>query len=176
MTEKVRAERNRTLTISTSEIPTLEKFIFSANDIKQSFADDSIINADLFDCLRLELIQKHIVFAYLVRVIRPVARLVEANHEPVGMPNTTASETPHASMASRAPKRSGIRVAGAHPYRNTREPEHPLICSFTFFTAGLLRYGKIYLIISAVKGMLQRWQHTGYQKTNLKTTASIIKR
>ena len=51
MTEKVRAERNRTLTISASEIPTLEKFIFSANDIKQSFADNSIINADLFDCL-----------------------------------------------------------------------------------------------------------------------------
>lgn len=51
MTEKVRAERNRTLTVSASEIPTLEKFILSANDIKKSFADDSIINADLFDCL-----------------------------------------------------------------------------------------------------------------------------
>ncbi len=51
MTEKVRAERNRTLTVSASEIPTLEKFILSANDIKKSFVDDSIINADLFDCL-----------------------------------------------------------------------------------------------------------------------------
>lgn len=51
MTEKVRAERNRTLTVSASEIPTLEKFILSANDIKKSFANDSIINADLFDCL-----------------------------------------------------------------------------------------------------------------------------
>ena len=51
MTEKVRAERNRTLTVSASEIPTLEKFILSVNDIKTSFADDSIINADLFDCL-----------------------------------------------------------------------------------------------------------------------------
>ena len=51
MTEKVRAERKRTLTVSASEIPTLEKFILSVNDIKTSFADDSIINADLFDCL-----------------------------------------------------------------------------------------------------------------------------
>ena len=51
MTEKVRAERNRTLTVSASEIPTLEKFILSASDIEKSFADDSIINADLFDCL-----------------------------------------------------------------------------------------------------------------------------
>ena len=51
MTEKVRAERNRTLTVSASEIPTLEKFILSVNDIKTSFVDDSIINADLFDCL-----------------------------------------------------------------------------------------------------------------------------
>lgn len=51
MTEKIRAERNRTLTVSESEIPTLEKFILSANDIKESFVDNSIINADLFDCL-----------------------------------------------------------------------------------------------------------------------------
>lgn len=51
MAEKVRAERNRTLTVSASEIPTLEKFILSVNDIKTSFVDDSIINADLFDCL-----------------------------------------------------------------------------------------------------------------------------
>ena len=43
MAEKVRAERNRTLTVSASEIPTLEKFILSANDIKKSFVDDSII-------------------------------------------------------------------------------------------------------------------------------------
>lgn len=51
MTEKVRAERNRTLTVSASEIPTLEKFILSVNDIKTSFTNDTIINADLFDCL-----------------------------------------------------------------------------------------------------------------------------
>ena len=29
----------------------MEKFILSVNDIKTSFADDTIINADLFDCL-----------------------------------------------------------------------------------------------------------------------------
>ena len=51
MTEKVRAERNRTLTVSANEIQTLDKFILSASDIEKSFADDSIINADLFDCL-----------------------------------------------------------------------------------------------------------------------------
>ena len=51
MAEKIRAERNRTLTVSESEIPGLERFIFSANDIKNEFVDDCVINADLFDCL-----------------------------------------------------------------------------------------------------------------------------
>lgn len=51
MTEKKRAGRNRTLTVSESEIPSLEKYILSSNDIKTSFADNSIINADLFDCI-----------------------------------------------------------------------------------------------------------------------------
>lgn len=51
MIEKKRAERNRTITISESEIPMLEKSILSANDIKKTFVDNSIINADLFDCL-----------------------------------------------------------------------------------------------------------------------------
>ncbi len=51
MEEKVRAQRNRTLTVSKSEIPILERFILSANDIKTSFADDCVINGDLFDCL-----------------------------------------------------------------------------------------------------------------------------
>ena len=32
MAEKIRAERNRTLTVSESEIPELEKFILSANE------------------------------------------------------------------------------------------------------------------------------------------------
>ncbi len=51
MTEKKRAERNRTLTVSDSDMPALEKFILSVNDLKASFTDNSIINADLFDCL-----------------------------------------------------------------------------------------------------------------------------
>ena len=51
MTEKARANRNRTLTIAENEITTLEKGIINANDLKKSFADNSVINADLFDCL-----------------------------------------------------------------------------------------------------------------------------
>lgn len=51
MTEKIRAERNRTLTVSESEIPSLERKILSANDLEKGFADDCVVNADLFDCL-----------------------------------------------------------------------------------------------------------------------------
>lgn len=51
MTEKTRAERNRTLTVSDAEIQTLEKNILSVNDLKESFTDNSIVNADLYDCL-----------------------------------------------------------------------------------------------------------------------------
>ena len=51
MSEKVRAERNRTLTVSDDEIPCLEKYIMNANDLQKSFVDNSIINADLLDCL-----------------------------------------------------------------------------------------------------------------------------
>lgn len=51
MTEKARANRNRTLTIAENEITTLEKAIINADDWKKSFADNSVINADLFDCL-----------------------------------------------------------------------------------------------------------------------------
>ena len=51
MTDKVRAERNRTLTVSESEVPALEKFILTADDLVKSFADNTIVNADLFDCL-----------------------------------------------------------------------------------------------------------------------------
>ena len=51
MTEKARANRNRTLTIAENEITTLEKGIIHADDLKKSFADNSVINADLFDCL-----------------------------------------------------------------------------------------------------------------------------
>ncbi len=51
MAEKVRAERNRTLTVSDNEIRDLETFIKHTDDLKKSFADDSIINADVYDCL-----------------------------------------------------------------------------------------------------------------------------
>lgn len=51
MEEKIRAGRNRTLTVSDNEIPELEKRILSFNDLKSSFDDDTIVNADLFDCL-----------------------------------------------------------------------------------------------------------------------------
>lgn len=51
MAEKTRAERNRTLTVSDNEIPALEKSILSADDLKKSFVDNAIVNANLFDCL-----------------------------------------------------------------------------------------------------------------------------
>ena len=53
MTEKVRANRNRTLTVSDSEIPALESLILQANDLRETFTDDRIVNADLLDCLDL---------------------------------------------------------------------------------------------------------------------------
>ncbi len=51
MTEKVRAGRNRTLTVSEYEVPALDKLILGADDIKESFADNVVINADLMDCI-----------------------------------------------------------------------------------------------------------------------------
>lgn len=51
MSEKVRAARNRTLTVSEQEVSDLEKLILSANDLRTSFADNAIVNADLLDCL-----------------------------------------------------------------------------------------------------------------------------
>ena len=44
MTDKVRAERNRTLTVSESEVPALEKYILTADDLVKSFADNTIVN------------------------------------------------------------------------------------------------------------------------------------
>ena len=51
MAEKIRAERNRTLTVDENEIPGLNEEISSINDLQSGFVDNSIINADLFDCL-----------------------------------------------------------------------------------------------------------------------------
>lgn len=55
MTEitKQRAERNRTLTVSEEEVPSLERFISSVDNLKTAFHDNMVINADLFECLDL---------------------------------------------------------------------------------------------------------------------------
>lgn len=43
--------RNKTLTVFDNEIPTLDKEILSLNDLKHTFKDDTVINADIFDCI-----------------------------------------------------------------------------------------------------------------------------
>lgn len=48
---KNRAARNRTVTVSDSEIPVLEQQISGLETIRAGFHDDMIVNADLFDCL-----------------------------------------------------------------------------------------------------------------------------
>lgn len=49
--EKIRASRNRTLTINPSEVQTLERRIVLGVDLASHFADDLIVNADLMDCI-----------------------------------------------------------------------------------------------------------------------------
>lgn len=49
-TRKVRAERNRTLTVSEEEIPMLDTLISTAEDVEM-YHDDIIVNSDLFDCI-----------------------------------------------------------------------------------------------------------------------------
>ncbi len=49
--EKIRAERNRTLTVSESEKPNLEPFISYINELKKGFQDNMIINADIYECI-----------------------------------------------------------------------------------------------------------------------------
>lgn len=51
MKETIRAGRNRTLTISESDLPALEKYILTEREIQESFSDDCVINANLFDCI-----------------------------------------------------------------------------------------------------------------------------
>ena len=51
--KKQRAGRNRTLTVSEEEIPTLERFIGGVDSLETEFHDNMIINADLYDCLDL---------------------------------------------------------------------------------------------------------------------------
>lgn len=51
--DKQRAKRNRTLTVSADEAPSLEPLISAADDLRTDFRDDMIVNADLFECLDL---------------------------------------------------------------------------------------------------------------------------
>lgn len=53
MTEKpqVKAERNRTVTITPNEIPHLESFISSAEDLRSQYKDNMIVNGNLFECI-----------------------------------------------------------------------------------------------------------------------------
>lgn len=51
--QKKRAERNRTLSVAPDEIPGLETFIGEINNLGENFKFDSIINADLLECLDL---------------------------------------------------------------------------------------------------------------------------
>ena len=51
MAIKERAERNRTLTVTESEITSLEKNILSSKDIEKKFFDNCIVNSDLYDCI-----------------------------------------------------------------------------------------------------------------------------
>lgn len=48
---KVRAGRNRTLTVSPEERDVLHSDILSANDISANFKDDAIVNCDFFECI-----------------------------------------------------------------------------------------------------------------------------
>ena len=49
--KKVKASRNRTLTISNSEIPLLEERIVKGEDLKTGFKDDMIVNSDILSCV-----------------------------------------------------------------------------------------------------------------------------
>ena len=49
--KKQRAKRNRTLTISPTERPSLESFVRTIDDLRKRYEDDSIINGDLFECI-----------------------------------------------------------------------------------------------------------------------------
>jgi site-specific DNA-methyltransferase (adenine-specific) len=48
---KQRAGRNRTLTVSSNEVSSLESFIRTIEDLKERYEDDSIVNGDLFECI-----------------------------------------------------------------------------------------------------------------------------
>lgn len=47
----MKSPRNKTLTLSTEEIPQLDNQILSLNDLKEKFIDNTIVNGNLLDCL-----------------------------------------------------------------------------------------------------------------------------
>ena len=48
---KTRAARNKTLTVSEEEIPLLGRVVKTIEDLKNNYEDNSIVHADLLDCL-----------------------------------------------------------------------------------------------------------------------------
>lgn len=48
---KLRASRNRTLTLAPMEVPLLEERVYSGEDVVKAFKDDIIINADVMECI-----------------------------------------------------------------------------------------------------------------------------
>lgn len=53
MAEKVRAGRNRTLTVSEQETIELQKFITSVEDLSKGYHDDLVVHGDLYECIDL---------------------------------------------------------------------------------------------------------------------------
>lgn len=47
----MKSPRNKTLTLSTEEIPQLDNQILSLSDLKEKFDDNTIVNGNLLDCL-----------------------------------------------------------------------------------------------------------------------------
>ena len=52
-TTKEKAPRNRTLSVSEEEIPTLETYLSSREELTDQFRDDMIVNGDIYDCIDL---------------------------------------------------------------------------------------------------------------------------
>ena len=50
---KHRAVRNRTITINTNEVPSLEAMVSAMDDLRTGFRDDVLVNGNLFDCIDL---------------------------------------------------------------------------------------------------------------------------
>lgn len=51
MISKAKAPRNRTLTLTSKEVPQLEQKIVKGESVKGAFRDNLIINADIFECI-----------------------------------------------------------------------------------------------------------------------------